>query len=410
MNMSPQIGRRQPKVFSIYHLNGPNNAYFKFTSFRISWRKIRKKSAGVRLGSRESDMDPWELWTQSWSTGMDMWLHAVAAIHSGSDAAAMREEPGWTTPHHEIIDFASLRLRDFSPSEKCGQAALVVTPFALHDAAIADLAPGHSLIETLKAQGCCNLFLVEWKSATPQTKLNTIDSMLASLNVALDEIGSPVDLIGLCQGGWLSLVYAARFPKKVRRLVLAGAPVDTSESSSVIFSRLAKQSANAYIDELVRRGDGLVLGRQTRDLWPGDASKLSRAATALELAGPPTTKEELSVVDAFTRWDGRTLDLPGPYYREVFNWLFNENRLVSGTFSALGRLINLKNIQHPLFLLAGEQDQIAPPASVLAAAALVGSRECDIESAVAPCGHHALIMGKRTLTMQWPRIADWLRQ
>lgn len=338
-----------------------------------------------------------------------MWLHALTPIHGGQDATA-QEDPEWTTPNQEIIDLASLRLRDFSTTEKRGQVALVVTPFALHDAAIADLAPGHSLIETLRTQGCCNLFLVEWKSATPQTKLNTIDSQLASLNVAVDEIGSRVDLIGLCQGGWLSLVYAARFPNKVRRLVLAGAPIDTSQCSSVIFSSLAKQSANAYIDELVRLGDGLVLGRQTRDLWPGDADKLSRATAALELAGSPTTREEFSVVDAFTRWDGRMLDLPGPYYREVFNWLFSENRLSYGNFLALGRVIDLKNIQHPLFLLAGEQDKVTPPASALAAAALVGSRECDIKSALAPCGHHALIMGKRTLTTQWPRIADWLRQ
>ncbi|MGO9774185.1 MAG: hypothetical protein ACLPSW_32460, partial [Roseiarcus sp.] len=32
----------------------------------------------------------------------------------------------------------------------------------------------------------------------------------AALSVAVDDPGSPVDLIGLCQGGWLSLVYAAR--------------------------------------------------------------------------------------------------------------------------------------------------------------------------------------------------------
>ncbi len=354
-------------------------------------------------------MNPWDVWTQSWSTSMDMWLHALAPVHGGQDPP-VQDEPEWTTPNHEIIDFASLRLRDFSCLEKGGHAALVVTPFALHDAAIADLAPGHSLIQTLQAQGCCNLFLVEWKSATPQTKLHTIDSQLASLNVAVDEIGPPVDLIGLCQGGWLSLVYAARFPNKVRRLVLAGAPIDTSQASSLIFSKFAKQSANAYIDELVRLGDGLVLGRQTRNLWPGDSDKFSRAKTALELAGPPNTQEERSVVDAFTRWDGRTLDLPGPYYREVFNWLFDENRLVNGNFLALGRVIDLKNIKQPLFLLAGELDNVTPPASALAAATLVGSRACDIESALAPCGHHALIMGKRTLLTQWPRIADWLRQ
>ncbi len=32
----------------------------------------------------------------------------------------------------------------------------------------------------------------------------SIDNYLADLNVAIDGIGAPVDLVGLCQGGWLS--------------------------------------------------------------------------------------------------------------------------------------------------------------------------------------------------------------
>jgi pimeloyl-ACP methyl ester carboxylesterase len=48
----------------------------------------------------------------------------------------------------------------------------------------------------------------------PGDTLLSIDSYLADLNIAVDELGPPVDLIGLCQGGWLALVYAARFPKK----------------------------------------------------------------------------------------------------------------------------------------------------------------------------------------------------
>jgi pimeloyl-ACP methyl ester carboxylesterase len=33
--------------------------------------------------------------------------------------------------------------------------------------------------------------------------------------VLIDELGGKVDLIGLCQGGWMALIYAARFPEKV---------------------------------------------------------------------------------------------------------------------------------------------------------------------------------------------------
>ena len=97
------------------------------------------------------------------------------------------------------------------------RSTFIVAPFALHDARIADLSSGHSLIETLRDNGCSRPFIIEWKSVTARVKLR-IDSYLCDLNVAVDDIGPPADLIGLCQGGGLSLVYAARFAGKVRSL------------------------------------------------------------------------------------------------------------------------------------------------------------------------------------------------
>ena len=60
----------------------------------------------------------------------------------------------------------------------------------------------------------------------------SIDDYLAELDVAIDEIGAPVDLVGLCQGVAVA-GYAARFPGRLRRLMLAGAPVDVSMPSEL---------------------------------------------------------------------------------------------------------------------------------------------------------------------------------
>jgi poly(3-hydroxyalkanoate) synthetase len=320
-----------------------------------------------------------------------------------SDAALPRvREPEWATPNHVTIELDAMRVRDFSVARSKQRSTLIVAPFALHDARIADLSSGHSLIETLRANECSRLFLIDWKSATAKTKLRTIDSYLCDLNVAVDDIGPPVDLIGLCQGGWLSLVYAARFARKVRRLVLAGAPIDLMAEPSIP-SAEARITPEAVIDDMIRAGDGLVLGRTLRDLWPQEDDESAFVIDALQFPGPPTNEKDRRTVEAFLRWQRRTLDLPGPYFLEVFDWLFRENRIAAGRFCALGRLVDLRELRCPLFLLAGDRDPITTAGQVLAAATLAGAPPRDVETAIAPCGHLALFMGRDTLKNEWSR-------
>ena len=158
-----------------------------------------------------------------------------------------------------------MRLRDFS-TRADGPATLICAPYALHGATIADFAPGHSVVETLRQNGLPRVFVTDWRSATPETRYFTIDNYLADLNVAVDELGPPVDLIGLCQGGWLALVYAARFPKKVRRLVLVGAPIDIAAAESPL-SHFAADVPLRMFHEMVRLGEGIVHGKQMLGMW-----------------------------------------------------------------------------------------------------------------------------------------------
>jgi poly(3-hydroxybutyrate) depolymerase len=143
----------------------------------------------------------------------------------GPDAAIKADEPGWNTQNRVALELAMVRLRDFSSASE-GTATLICAPFALHGATIVDLASRHSLIEALQRSGIHRLFVTDWRSATAEMRFCTIDDYLATLNILIDQLGGTVDLVGLCQGGWMSLTYAARFPDKVRKLVLAGAPID----------------------------------------------------------------------------------------------------------------------------------------------------------------------------------------
>ncbi len=308
----------------------------------------------------------------------------------------------WTTPNEVALELSCLRLRDFSV-RNAGQPALICAPFSLHDALITDLAPGHSIVEALRRGGLDRLYVTDWRSASPDMRLLSIDHYLADLNVAIDEIGPPVDLIGLCQGGWLSLVYAARFPDKVRRLVLIGSPADVSVASDL--SRIVAAAPQSAFEGLVRSGGGLVRGDHMLRFW----SALPDIETVLQrkLSRGVATDRELH--DRFVCWYGKTLDLPGTFYLEVVNWIFRENRLAKGTFVALGREVHLARLKIPVFLLAGENDEVVPAAQALATVPLLGTPPALLETATVASIHLGLFAGARTLAVSWSRIAAWLQ-
>ncbi len=324
------------------------------------------------------------------------WLDRGPAEPRGGDLA-------WITANEVALELATMRLRDFSGGA-VGQPVLVCAPYALHRAPIADFAPGHSVVETLQRAGVGRVYLTDWRSASPDMRYLSIDSYLGDLNVAIDEIGAPVDLVGLCQGGWLSLIYAARFPSKVRRLVLVGAPVDLSVDSAL--SRLARDAPEVVYDQLILRGGGNVSGDEMLRFWSRSPSPHD---VAQALQRPLSDEGGAALLERFNRWNDETLDLPGTYYLQIVNWIFRENRIARGQFVALGREIHLSEVRTPVFLLAGLDDDVVPAGQALATAHLLGTPPAHIASASEPSNHLGLFMGAKTHAHAWMRIAEWLR-
>ena len=110
----------------------------------------------------------------------------------------------------------------------------------------------------------------------------------------------------------------------------------------------------------------------------------------------------------FDSWYEDPLDLPGRWYLQAIRELFKENRLAKGEFVALGRRLDLKAITCPLYLLAGESDDITTKEQVFEAETLVGTPKGRIEKKLAPGGHIGPFMGSRTLKETWPAIGRWL--
>ncbi len=321
--------------------------------------------------------------------------------------------------HVVVHDYSRPKQSDSPPSASI--PTVVVSPLALHDAALADLAPRYSLMEALQTNGIERLSLIEWISASAQSANYTIDAQLQLLDQIVNHHGTKVNLIGLCQGGWLSLIYTALFPHKVRRLVMAGAPVDF-HAHLPRFLRAAREMTQSlswfgrslavdyWTNQWGLLAQPIVHGRDIRWLWPYDLERDWNIEEALQISKSHPPEVQKQAINALKGWDERLLDLPAPYFWQVVQWLYRDNRLAEGTLYALDRRVDLHAVICPIYLLAGENDRIVSVDQVLATIALVGTPPDAITLSRAPCGHLALFMGHQTLTHFWPPIAQWLHE
>ncbi|MDS9469965.1 alpha/beta fold hydrolase [Paracoccus sp. MBLB3053] len=314
------------------------------------------------------------------------------------------EDYPWFTPNRVLLDQEGMRLRVFGQPARGVLPVLIVAPHAGHSATIADFAQGQSIVAALLSAGIPAIMVTDWKPARREMRDFTIESYLLEIDAAIDELGGKVHLVGLCQGGWMSAMIAARNPGKVVSMVLAGSPVDAGAGNGAI-SRLANSIPFATYEQMVMLGGGLMPGPFMLAGW--ESLRIAGWARASVPQGAED-EEPMEYSPAFAHWYQHTLDLPGRYYLEVVWRIFKRNELAKGRFEALGQVLSLADVTCPTWLLAGQYDRIVPPEQAFATAGLLGSREDDVVRRLVPDQHIGLFMGKRTIATTWPEIGRWI--
>lgn len=348
-----------------------------------------------------------------WAAALSLGGEALKLMKRNADflveagRIAHPEPPAWATRNKLRLELKTLRLRDFSAHGAAGTPVLVDAPYAGHSSTIADYAPGQSLVQTLRENGLQHVLATDWKAATPNMRDFDIDTYLGDLNVVVDDLGGQVHLVGLCQGGWLSTMFAARFPGKVRSLVLAGSPIDTDAGHGPI-RKLAHQMPLSDYEAMVDAGHGLMPGAYMLAGWKNMHPAEQYAGKYVDLYEHIADRNYLERTETFERWYESPVDLPGAYYLQAIDQLFKRNLLAKGEFVALGRQLKLKDVSIPAYLLAGEADDITTQEQVFAAETLFGTPAGKLEKRLVPGGHIGLFMGRQTLQTAWPDIARWI--
>lgn len=106
----------------------------------------------------------------------------------------------------------------------------------------------------------------------------------------------------------------------------------------------------------------------------------------------------------FRDWYEYTQCISGEFFLQVVEELFISNKLINGELVILGRRVALSHISHPLFLIAGDKDDITPGDQLFNIEHYV--RSSIINKYTLPAGHIGIFMARRIIENFWPKIFD----
>ncbi|MEO7774800.1 MAG: class III poly(R)-hydroxyalkanoic acid synthase subunit PhaC [Steroidobacteraceae bacterium] len=277
--------------------------------------------------------------------------------------------------------------------------ALVNRPYMM------DLQQDRSLIRGLLEAGL-DVYLVDWGYPDGADRFTTLaDYIDQQLGECVEHILATrgiaaLNILGVCQGGVMSLCFAALYPQRVRNLITMVTPVDFHTHSDILSKWVRGIDISAFIGSGNVPGD--VLSQLFLSLMPFRLTQ-QKYVDLLSGSADPAHIENFMRVES---WIFDSPDQAGAALREFVLWFYQQNRLVQGGLTIAGRAVDLRTLRLPILNLIGKRDHLVPPEASRALRRLVGSADyTDVEFDL---GHIGMYISARAQRQVPKQIAEWL--
>ncbi len=325
-----------------------------------------------------------------------------------------------TTPSEIIYSEDKMKLLHYKPTiEKRYPVPVLIVYALVNRYYILDLQPDKSVIKKLLDEGF-DVYAIDWGYPSGVDRYLTIDDYVNGyLNNTVDKIRERsgldrITLLGVCQGGTFSVMYAALHPEKVKNLINLVGPVNFDTDKGLLHVWAKSLDVDKIVDYYgIVPGDFLNVGFLLTDPFRlmidkyvglfGRINECEHGDKECELINEETIKNFLRM----EKWIFDSPDQAGETFRQFIKDCYQKNLLIKNEMMLNGKKINLKNITMPLLNVMAEFDHLVPNDASKPLSDAVSSS--DKETLVFPTGHIGIFVGSKSQKEVCPRIAEWLK-
>ena len=271
-----------------------------------------------------------------------------------------------------------------------------------------DLQPDRSMVRNLLKLGL-DVFIIDWGYPTKADMYLTMDDYINGyIDNCVDKVreaagSEKVSLMGICQGGTFSAIYAALHPAKIQNLVTLVAPIDFSTNDGLLFNWSKHLNIDALVDAY-RIIPGDFLNNGFLMLMPLNLN----VRKYVDMLDVMEDKDKLLNFLRMEKWIFDSPGQAGECLRQFIKDCYQQNKLAKGELEIGGSRVDLRNITMPLLNIYASADHLVPPAATKPLNDLVGTEDKTLYEFKG--GHIGVFVGSKSQKELAPAIAKWLHE
>ena len=266
-----------------------------------------------------------------------------------------------TTPKELVYEEDKMKVYHYLPVVKMPHPIPVLIAYAfVNRQYMLDLQDDRSIIKNWLNEGL-DIYIIDWGYPDLTDRFVSMEDYIDDyLNNAVDVVRKrhnleKINLMGVCQGGTMSIIYTALYPDKIKNLINIVTPFDFSGNDGLLITWSRHLNVDNIVDTF-GTVPGSFMNFGFNMLKPFQLT-LDKYIDFIEHL------DEKEAIKDFLRMEKWIYDSPaqaGEMFRKFIKELYQQNKLAKNELEVGGRLVDLQNIVMPVLTVLALHDHLVP--------------------------------------------------